>query len=367
MRVAIFALVTMLAACTAKTDAPSTTQTSVTPTDKSAPSKAAKVAKKLTITSFGGAYATSQRKAFFEPYAQETGTQIVEDDYNGELAKIKAMVQAKSVTWDVVDVESDMVLRGCDEGILEPIDPKILGDTKDFLPGAVEDCGVASVAWSTAFAYDTQRTPNGPKTLEDVFDVKRFPGKRAIRKHPKGTLEQALMATGVAPADVYRTLATKEGVDRALAKLDTIKEHIVWWEAGAQPPQLLADGEVVIAQAYNGRIYIAQVKEKKPFAILWDGQVYDYDYWVVPKGGPRVKQAMAFITYATDPARMATQTQYIAYAPSRPSALAHVDPKAKPHLPTAPANFKRALRVDPEWWADHFDDLNGRFQAWLAR
>ncbi len=36
------------------------------------------------------------------------------------------------------------------------------------------------------------------------------------------------------------------GVDRAFAKLDTIKDSVVWWEAGAQPPQLLADGEVVM-------------------------------------------------------------------------------------------------------------------------
>ena len=360
MRVMTIAVAVALAACTPKPEANEAAPSAPTATP------APKAKGKLNITSYGGAYSMSQRKAFFEPFTKETGTQIIEDDYNGELAKIKAMVQTKSVSWDLVDVESDMVLRGCDEGILEPIDPKILGDTKDFLPGAVHECGVASVVWSTAFAYDAKRTPNGPKTLEDVFDVERFPGKRALRKNPKSTLAQALMATGVPADQVYSTLATKEGVDRALAKLDTIKKHIVWWEAGAQPPQLLADGEVVIAQAYNGRIYNAQVKEKKPFVMLWDGQVYDYDYWVVPKGAPNRALAMEFITYAMTPARMAIQTQYIAYAPTRPSAMPLVDPATIPHLPTSPANFKRALRIDSAWWADHFDDINARFQAWLA-
>ncbi len=37
------------------------------------------------------------------------------------------------------------------------------------------------------------------------------------------------------------------------------------------------------------------------------------------------------------------------------------------HMPTAPDNFKTALQNDFEWWADHQDELNERFQAWLAK
>ncbi len=98
-------------------------------------------------------------------------------------------------------------------------------------------------------------------------------------------------------------LETDEGVDRAFAKLDTIKDSVVWWEAGAQPPQLLADGEVVMTTAYNGRIFNAAVGEGQPFEILWDGQILDFDLFVIPKGAPNLENAMKYITFATDTQR----------------------------------------------------------------
>ncbi len=69
------------------------------------------------------------------------------------------------------------------------------------------------------------------------------------------------MADGVPADEVYATLETDEGIDRAFAVLDRIKDDVIWWEAGAQPPQLLADGEVAMSTAYNGRFFAAQVAE----------------------------------------------------------------------------------------------------------
>ena len=54
------------------------------------------------------------------------------------------------------------------------------------------------------------------------------------------------MADGVAPADVYKVLATPTPASTAPSRSsDKLKPHLVWWEEGAQPPQLLASGEVV--------------------------------------------------------------------------------------------------------------------------
>ena len=126
-----------------------------------------------------------------------------------------------------------------------------------------------TIVWSTVYAYDKTKFPdNPPKTMADFFDTKTFPGKRGLRKIPKANLEMALMADGVAPADVYEMLKTDEGVDRAFKKLASIKDDIIWWEAGAQPPQLLADGEVAMTTAYNGRIFNAIAAEGKPFEIV---------------------------------------------------------------------------------------------------
>lgn len=339
---------------------------------------AASHAKSITVVSWGGAYTKSQVEAYHKPWIAKTGNQIVSEDYNGGLAEVKAQVEAGNVTWDIVDVEMSDAVRGCDEGLLEPIDHSALPAAPDgtpavddFIAGSLPECAVASIVWSTIFAYDTSKT-QGVVGLNDFFDLAKFPGKRGLRKNPKANLEMALIADGVPADEVYDVLSTPEGVDRAFAKLDTIKDQVVFWEAGAQPPQLLADGEVVMTTAYNGRIFNAAAGEGKPFAVNWDGQILDFDLWVIPKGAPNKEAAMDFLKFSTDTQRLADQASWIAYGPARKSSGSLVglynDGKTEmaPNMPTAEANLQTALVNNFEFWADNQDELNERFNAWLA-
>ena len=177
------------------------------------------------------------------------------------------------------------------------------------------DCAVPTILYATVIAYDKDKLANGPTTIADVFDLQKFPGKRGLQKDPFVNLEWALIADGVAVKDVYKVLNTPEGVDRAFKKLDTIKKDVVWWEAGAQPPQLLADGQVVMTSAWNGRIYDADKNSGKHFEIMWDAQGLDWDWWAIPKGDPRMDDTYKFIAFASSPAAQADQTHYISYGP----------------------------------------------------
>ncbi len=333
----------------------------------------------ITVVSWGGAYTKSQVEAYHKPWIEMTGNQIVSEDYSGGLAEVKAQVEAGNVSWDLIDVELSDAVRGCDEGLFEEIDPSILPDgadgsaaEDDFLEGAINDCAVANIVWSTIFAYDSSKT-SGVDSIDDLFNVEEFPGKRGLRKSAKANLEMALMADGVPAAEVYAMLETDEGVDRAFAKLDTIKDHVVWWESGSQPPQLLADGEVVMTTAYNGRIFNAAVAEGKSFEVVWDGQIMDFDLWAVPMGAPNKDLAMEFIAYSTDTQRLADQASWISYGPARKSSGALVGlysdgvTEMAPHMPTAGPNLTNALVNDFEYWADNSDELNERFNAWLAK
>ncbi len=346
----------------------------------SAPSFADGHAKELTIVSWGGAYTKSQVEAYHKPYIEKTGTKINSEDYNGGIAEIKAQVEAGNVSWDIVDVELSDAIRACDEGLLETIDHSTLPAgadgtpaTEDFIKGTLYDCAVANIVWSTIFAYDSSKISDGPKTMADFFDLKKFPGKRGLRKGAKVNLEFALIADGVAAADVYKILATPEGVDRAFAKLDTIKSDVVWWEAGAQPPQLLADGEVTMTTAYNGRIFNAVAGEGKPFEIVWDGQVWDLDLWVIPKGAKNKDAALDFLKFSTATEQLAKQASWISYGPARKSSASLVgkyhnkDIDMGPQMPTDPSNLTNAVQNNFEFWADNADQLNERFNAWLAK
>ncbi len=321
----------------------------------------------LTITSWGGAYSESQRKAYYEPYMKQ-GNKITEEEYNGEIAKIRAMVEAKNVTWDAVDVDTQTALAACAEGILETIDWTKLGlDRAKFIGGDLQDCAVPTIVYSTVIAYDTTKLNPGPTTIADLFDLKTFPGKRALQKNPFVNLEWALIADGVPAADVYKVLNTPEGVDRAFKKLDTIKSEVIWWEAGAQPPQILADGQAVIVSAWNGRIYNAVVADKKPFKIVWDQQGLDWDWWAIPKGTPKLDAAYKFVAFASSPEPQADQTNYISYGPANMDAVPNINADVLANLPTAPDNMKTALVLDPQFWADKGEELREQFNAWLAQ
>ncbi len=334
----------------------------------------------ITVMSWGGAYGEAQTEAFVKPFAAATGKPTVMVDSDNPAPAIKAMVEAGNVTVDVASVELADAIRLCDEGMLEAIDPAILPAgadgtpaMEDFLPGAVMECAVSTDIWANIFAYDTTKFPEGPTKASDFFDLEKFPGKRGLLKQAKFVLELALMADGVPPSEVYAALDTAEGVDRAFAKLDTIKDQVVWWTAGAQAPQLLADGEVAMTTAYNGRIFAAAANEGKPFQIVWDGQIYENEYFIIPKGAPNLADAMEFVAFATSTEGLRASAQQISYGPARKSSMLEEiifkDGKTvmAPHLPTAPENLTNALAGSPEFWVDHDAELNERFQAWLAQ
>lgn len=338
-------------------------------------------ADQMVMVSWGGAYGRATQLALLDPFSARTGVAVDREDYNGGLAEIRAQVETGNVHWDVVDLEAADAVRGCDEGLLEVIAAEDLfpgrdaaAEAQDFLPGTLTECGVGLVVYSTIYAYRTDHfTALQPSTMADFFDLERFPGRRGMRRSPYGNMEFALVADGVPVDQVYAALSTPEGVARAFAKLDSIKDHVVWWEAGAQPPQMLADGEVAMTTAYNGRIFDAQVSEGQPFAIVWDGQVLDHSQLAIVAGAPNAQTALRFLAFMAQPEALAAMSGYISYSPARRSALplvtTHLETGVEmaPHMPVGADKLERSVFNDSLWWADYGDQITDRFAAWLSR
>ena len=183
--------------------------------------------------------------AFVKPFRAESGEWVVMETYGGGLAEIRDQVGTENVVWDVVDFEQSDLIQGCREGLLEKIDHSALpagadgtAAPEDFTAGALTECGVGQMIWSTVVGYDASLGKN-PSQLADFFDVREFPGKRGLRRDPRVVLEWALLSDGVAPEEVYATLDTEAGQERAFKVLDGIKSSIVWWSTGEEPVNLL--------------------------------------------------------------------------------------------------------------------------------
>lgn len=324
------------------------------------------IAREITVISFGGAGKDVQTQAFYKPFERTTGDKIIAGEYNGEMGRIKVMVDTQSVNWDVVQVGGAELKTGCEEGLFERLDSAKIGPSANFVPGTISDCGAGVLVWSTAMAYNADKLKVAPTGWSDFWDLQKFPGKRSLHKGAKYTLEIALMADGVPNGEIYNVLSSKEGVDRAFRKLDQIKSNIQWWEAGAQPMQFLASGDVAMTSAFNGRVFSAQ-ESGANVKIIWKGSIYDIDSWAIPKGSKNKDVAEQFIAFSLLPEQQKLHTEKLGYGSTNLRTETLLDQDLAVRLNTSPSNLAQAIPIDNGFWVDHGEELEQRFNAWSAK
>lgn len=323
-------------------------------------------AEELTVVDYGGAFQDAMRKVYYEPFIAESGVTLKVESWDGGLGVIRSRAAAADPGWDLVDVETADIVLGCEEGLFEELDYSKIAPEDTLLEGAVKDCGVAILLYNEGIAYDKDALETAPTGWADFFDLEKFPGKRALRMTPIVSLPGALIADGVDPKDVYTVLATDEGVDRAFRKLDTIKKDLIFWRAGAQPPQLLASGEVVMTTVYNGRIDAANRNDNRNFGFVWNGSMQTFDYWAIMKGSPRKDTAYKFLSFFFQPEVQAKFPDEIAYGVPRLEAAKLINPERLEDNPGNPENVAVSVPPNDEFWPDHIDTLTERLNAWAA-
>lgn len=318
----------------------------------------AALAEEMVFTSWGGTTQDAQAAHWAVPYTEKTGTTVVQDGPT-DYGKIKAMVEANATTWDVVDAEFDWALQAGKQGLLEPLDFTVIDKSK-LDPRFVSDYAVGSFYYSFVLGWNPANFPDAqPKTLTDLFDTAKFPGKRTFYKwSAPGVIEAALLADGVAPEALYPL-----DLDRAFKKLDSIKGDIIWWEGGAQSQQLLASGEAPIGFFWNGRL-AALAADGSPVGVSWEQNITAADALVVPKGAKNKAAAMAFIAEATGAEGQAAFAETTGYAPINTVSPDLMAPEVRATLPDVQTAVQ--VNADMAYWAEHRDEIGTRWYAWQA-
>jgi putative spermidine/putrescine transport system substrate-binding protein len=330
----------------------------------------------LTVVTWPGEYGRAQAAAQMRPFGSDKRIDVRIAQYDGGLDDIRRAVKTGQYHGDVVDMELPDAVAACREGLLEPIDAATLppgedgsAAAKDFVPGAIGPCWVGSVVYSQIVTFPRNRFADTPTTTDAFFDLAHYPGVRVLRPDSaKFNLEFALLADGVPPGDVYPTLDTPQGQDRAFAKLQSLRGNLLWLN-GPQALDAVKDGRAAFATVRNGELFDANEKGYGLRAI-WDRQLYEMDVLAIPKGDPVKDRALDYVRYATGSKPLAAMGSWQPYGPARLSAVALVGPNPetkkamKIHLPTA--NFKRAFAIDEAWWAAHGAALAPRWQRFVA-
>ena len=347
----------------------------------------------VVMVSWGGAYTESQKLGYGDPAAKKLGIPIDWVDYSGGLSEIKAQIAAGAITWDVIDLYAMDTIIGCDEGLFVEFDfdkdfppaPDGTPASQDFFTAMPSKCAVGNILYSWTYAYHDEKIGSKkPKKIKDFFNTKKWPGKRGIYKSAMHNLEIALAADGVKPGQggskIYEILETDAGLDRAFNKIKELctdpKGGCVFWSAGAKPPELLMQGEVVMATGWNGRFFNAEIGEGAPLKQVWDAQGLDYQYMSIVKGGPNQADAMKAVAEMTSTHGLAGSAKYIAYAPWRKSSLKVIEAgepwykdgktNMMEQMPTHPNNTKNYFLVDPIFWADNSTEIGERWEAMKA-
>ncbi len=341
--------------------------TASSPASSASPSLAAAAAadRSLEVLTTGGAYARALRKILFTPFTAATGIALHDGVWNDGIGTLRTRAQAGPKEWDVVQVGGDTLQLGCDEGLFEKLDWTRLGGKDHYLPQGVSDCGVGAAQTGTVLAWDRDKFQATP-SWSDFWDIAKYPGKRGLRQGVRTNLEIALMADGVAPGDVYKTLRTDDGVERAFRKLDQLKPYVVWWRTPDEAARILASGEVLMTSAPNGAIAAASAAQSRHFGMQWSGSLLSVESWAVVKSIPALDAAYDFLIFAGDPKREAALFAQIPYPGFAKGALDGAAPDQLAASAAASANQQNALRVDENFWRDNLDKLTQRFNAWLA-
>lgn len=317
----------------------------------------------VNVIHYGGSAGKAMRTAFFDP-AEKALKIKVNDMSRTDMAKIKAMVQSGRVEWDVANVNTLETIRGAKEGLWEPIDFSIVDRSAAALAKPSE-YGVPFLSFAAGLAYSTKQYPTpdkAPQSWADFWDVKRFPGGRALENRVRYTLEFALMADGV-PRDKLYPL----DVDRAFRKLDQIKPHItVWSKPPVQAVELIASGEVAMAAALNNE-WADALNRGVSIGWQWNQALYLTNDWVVLRGTPHKREAMRVIREMTKAENEAKFAELNYFGPINPKALPLIPAKVRPFLASETENFKKEAVLDNEWWGANEAQMIERWNAWLLK
>ena len=323
--------------------------------------------KRIVVRDDGGVYTTAYGACFYRPFTEKTGIEVIGVQANAEpIAQIRSMVETKTYTWDMAKISQPaiLLLTQGDKIFLEKHglenDPNVMSIPAAFM----SPYGVATNVYSTVLAYRTDafKGRKAPASWADFWNVKDFPGRRSLRKHPFDTIEESLMASGVPTSSLYPL-----NVDQAFANLDKISPSIdVWWNSGAQVTQMLTSGEVDMIATWVSRPQNAMI-DGAPVAISWNQNLWGVDNLSILAGTPNADACLEFIKFASDPKRMAQQTEYYPAGVTQPEAFKYIKPEVAKNCPTYPDNIKNGVQINAKYWLQNQAAVTERFNSWILK
>lgn len=305
---------------------------------------------------YGGPTNESRQVAYFDGFFDETGVEVVSTSIEDSV--YYSMLEGKDGDYDTFQVSTAEVLNYAD-GLTEiPADAQ-----GDLLPDTIRPYMLGGFYIGMTQGWLTETFPDGgPQNWVDFFDTTKFPGKRAWPGAPgsyDAGYEIALLADGVAPEDLYPL-----DIERATAKLDSIRGDLVFYQSYPEVQQLLSSGSAAIAVSVTGQ-FTALRNAGQDVTVQYNEAFIAANGFVLPaeSGNPEAVKALA--AWMNEPANQAVFVERTGYGPVNSAVFDVLDADVAANVVNAPSH-EGLLQFDEQWRADNKDLMLDSYTAWLA-
>ncbi|WP_425502240.1 extracellular solute-binding protein [Peteryoungia desertarenae] len=322
----------------------------------------------VIIASTGGAYDRALKEAWFDPFTEATGIAVtIISATNAEMrAKAAAMVKAGNVTWDLYLEGEIQSASEAHKQVTEDLSAfcERFSSRKDLAGNACTSGGALLQSTATLLAYRVSENMTvEPQGWADMWETDQFPGGRAFPNFddPWRVLAAALLADGVARDELFPL-----DVDRALAKLDQIRDSVtVWWKTGDQSVQGFRSGEYDLGQIWLTRAR-AMKNEGLPIAWSYRQAFLVGDRVALLKGAPNREAALKLIAFwLENPSVQARACDVLSCTPPSTDAIALMSEETRSSMPTAEEVRSTIIIPDADWINANAAMLLQRWNTWV--
>ncbi|MCW4385085.1 extracellular solute-binding protein [Salinibacterium sp. SYSU T00001] len=311
----------------------------------------------VVFADYGGPTNESRQIAYFDSFQDETGTRVVSASLQDAI--MYSMLEGEEGDYDLIQVSSDSLIKYKENLAVLP-DGVPRADT---FPEEIQDYAVGGFLIGITQGWLTDTFPDGgPQDWADFFDTEKYPGKRAWPGAPgsyDASFELALLADGVAPEDLYPL-----DLDRAVAKLDSIRDDLVFYESYPEVQTLLSTGSASIAVSVTGQ-FTALMNQGLDVTVQWNEAFLSPNFFVIPESAENKEAAYELATWLADGERQAVFTERTFYGPANEATFDYLPEDVASKLPGGPGN-DGSLYFDEQYRADYLEELTSSYTEWLA-
>lgn len=315
----------------------------------------------LIFLTWGGDFGAGVRTAFSDPFTAETGATIQDVTPFNYGKFLTAMQNDNPEGYDLIWFDDDSEpFRAGAAGFVEELNYDLIPNAAQAIDSVTQPYSVSPYVTAYQAAYRMEDYPdNPPASWADFWDVETFPGARSLGTWVGGVLEAALLADGVAPADLYPL-----DEERAFSSLEALKPNIRVFhdtQSSEQVQQMVSQGEVSMVLTW-ATDFIRMHLAGEPVNVIYDGGFYFSPAVGIAKGTEHLELAHGYLNMLLD---AEAQRRFVKAWLTSPSNVEAADALSEEQRNSVVAgNVDKMVALDPKYYAENLERLQELYDAW---